>query len=381
MLNRIQPIASNDEPETQFHPAPEAEKPAEGGAERRRHPRVALEATPADEDWATVVREERRNSDRRSANPSAYSGPERRSGERRGMNGLNADMQWKLAPETENKILGAMRNRVPHRWSIKPARIALLGVAVLAGGMAAFLATQRVPAVPEATTEPTAEIVQVATTQILVAKEPIGIGQRLSASSVEWQDWPLSAVRPQHITVEASPDALTDMAGAVARYEIIPGEPVLQQKLVQADQGYLSAVLNKSMRGVSVSVSAESASGGFIVPNDHVDVVSTRTTDAGQVSKTIVRNVRVLAINSRLGETGKTGTTENSEDPQNGMFSNQAIATLELDAAQAEVLIGAGMAGSISLVLRSMVDFAEVGRAEQSGANQAIRLSSPFWAE
>ena len=67
----------------------------------------------------------------------------------------------------------------------------------------------------------------------------------------------------------------------------------------------LSAVLDKGMRGVSISVTADSASGGFIVPNDHVDLILTRPTPEGQESETLLSNIRVLAINARLGETGK----------------------------------------------------------------------------
>jgi pilus assembly protein CpaB len=151
----------------------------------------------------------------------------------------------------------------------------------------------------------------------------------------------------------------------VARFEIFPREPILQTKLIKSDQGYLSAVLAKGMRGVSISVLADSASGGFIVPNDHVDVVLTRGTAAGQLSETILSNVRVLAIGTRLGETGKTGATadgaaatDENGDPKSQVFADRAIATLELDPGQAETVVNAAQLGKLSLVLRSIVDFA-----------------------
>jgi pilus assembly protein CpaB len=171
------------------------------------------------------------------------------------------------------------------------------------------------------------------------------------------------------------------MTGAVARFEIFPGEPIREQKLVHADQGYLSAVLASGERGVSVSVTADSASGGFIVPNDHVDVVLARSTSAGQISQTILHNVRVLAINTRLGETGKTGAPTDPADPHAEIFAGQAIATLELDPTQTEVIINAGAQGKLSLVLRSLTDSAEVDKVALSPANQAIRMTSPFWSK
>jgi pilus assembly protein CpaB len=131
---------------------------------------------------------------------------------------------------------------------------------------------------------------------------------------------------------------------------------------------------------VSVSVTAESASGGFIVPNDHVDVVLTMSGANGHVSETILHNVRVLAINTRLGEVGTTGAPADPEDPRAEIFADKAIATLALDPTQAEVIINASTLGGLALVLRSMVDFAEADGMEQSAANAAIRISSPFWS-
>lgn len=235
------------------------------------------------------------------------------------------------------------------------SRILLIAVALVAGGLAFFLATRGGGDSP---TAPPTEVIQEARAQILVAKTPIGVGERLSADNIQWQDWPELALRPEYITSSATPDAMTDMKGAVARFEFFPGEPIREQKLVRSDQGYLSAVLDKGMRGVSISVTADSGAGGFIVPNDHVDVILSRATAEGQVSETILTNVRVLAINTRLGEVGTTGAPADPNNPRAEIFANQAIATLELDPGQAETVVNAGQLGKLSLALRSIVDFA-----------------------
>jgi len=256
---------------------------------------------------------------------------------------------------------------------MKPSRIVLLLVAILAGGLAAFLAT-RGDRPAQVAQGPQQVVIQEAKAQVLVAAAPIGVGQRLTAATLQWQDWPEGAVRPEYVTIAAVPDAIAQMSGAVARFEIFPGEPIREQKLVRADQGYLSAVLAKGMRGVSIAVSADSASGGFIVPNDHVDVVLTRATDAGEISETILHNVKVLAIGSRLGETGTTGGPEDPEDPRAEVFS-EAIATLELDPGQAETIINAGRVGQLSLALRSIADFSETpDERQQRPASQTVRL-------
>ena len=258
---------------------------------------------------------------------------------------------------------------------MRPARIILLVVALIAGGLAAFLVTRggRAPA-PEQNV--VTQVVEEASTQILVASTPIGMGERLGPASLEWQHWPESALRPEYVTIAAMPAAITDMTDAVARFEFFPGEPIREAKLVRADQGYLSAVLAQGMRGVSVAVSAESSAGGFVVPNDHVDVLLTTSTAVGQRSEVILSNVRVLAIGKRLGELGASGGDETGEEtgPNPTTFENSTIATLELDPVQAETMINAATRGQLTLTLRSVVDFNSAESGIPASANQAVRV-------
>lgn len=256
---------------------------------------------------------------------------------------------------------------------MKPARILLLAVALIAGGLAAFLATRGQGPAPAAV-ETVTQVREEPKIQVLVAARNIGVGQRLNEEYVEWQDWPEGAIRPEYITISTTPDALELMAGTVARFEIFPGEPIRRAKLVRSDQGYLSAVLPQGMRAVSIGVTAESGAGGFIVPNDRVDVVQTRRTSGGSMSQTILSNVKVLAIGRRLGEVGATSGMDPDEDPQAQIFANATIATLELDPAQSETIITASRVGQLSLVLRSVADFSEPADLGQQRSSQAIRL-------
>jgi pilus assembly protein CpaB len=254
---------------------------------------------------------------------------------------------------------------------MRVSRIVLLLVALLAGGLAAFLAMRPGPEPQQL--PPETQIVEEARAQVLVAKANIGMGERLSDANMEWAPWPENAVRPEYVAITAMPEALTEMTGSVARFEIFNGEPIRTDKLVRTEQGYLSAVLQKGMRGISIPVQAEAASGGFIVPNDHVDVVLTRTTPTGDLSETIVSNVRVLAINSRLGELGATGAPEDPNAPRTEVFAGQAIATLELDPGQGETVINAVSLGRLSLALRSIVDFTATSEG-QASRNQPIKV-------
>jgi len=259
---------------------------------------------------------------------------------------------------------------------MRPARILLLLVALIAGGLAAFLATRG--SAPVTVVEQVAAPAPKPSTQILVAKGPIGVGQRLTPNDVEWQAWPDNAVRAEYITIDKSPDANTKIAGAVARFEIFQGEPILDGKLVHSDQGFLSAVLQPGMRGVSVDITASSGSGGFIIPNDRVDVVLTDTTQGQANSRVLLSDVKVLAIGTRLGQSGTTGAPPDPTDPKSQIFTSSAIATLELTPTQADTMINATSLGKISLVLRSVADFGQSGQsvaaATSTDNNQSIRV-------
>lgn len=304
---------------------------------------------------------------------------ERRRADRRGMDALRAEALQNLISRVEDRNFGGLRDAQVKRQSgprLNP-RLLLLAVAVLAGSVAAFLAVrepQSLPAPP--TTETIIEVVPEARTQVLVAREPIGVGQRLTAASVGWEPWPEALVTPDYIDIAASPEAISGMEGQVARTEFVPGEPIRAQKLAPAGEGFLSTIIGSGKRAVSVMVAAESASGGFIVPGDHVDVVLTRGSPNGNVSETILQGVRVMAINGRLG-TGEPAAEGEPVHPE--VFGGQAIATLELSPVQGEIIINASSTGKLSLVLLASADATMAAEGTGLTANQQIRLTSPFW--
>ncbi|MCS6758415.1 MAG: hypothetical protein MO852_04585 [Candidatus Devosia euplotis] len=88
---------------------------------------------------------------------------------------------------------------------MKPARIILLLVALVAGGLAAFLVTRGGTPAPQA--QYVTEVVQEKKARILVARTPIGVGECLNQQALEWQDWPAGALRADYVTIAAMLDA------------------------------------------------------------------------------------------------------------------------------------------------------------------------------
>lgn len=227
-------------------------------------------------------------------------------------------------------------------------RTLLFSIALVSGGVAAWLVASMQPA--ETRTADAGLITPLRMEQILVSVTDLEQGTQLLPDHLRWQSWPAEAVSAAYILRSLRPEAAEKLTGSVVRGKIVAGEPVVDAKLAPARSGYLSAVLTPGMRAVAIRISAEKTAGGFVLPNDRVDVLLTgpcRPEDGcnGSMSvRTILTNVRVLAID-------QSGNENSAESALLGK-----TATLELDPLQVETLIGAEASGTLSLVLRSAAD-------------------------
>jgi pilus assembly protein CpaB len=227
------------------------------------------------------------------------------------------------------------------------ARIVVLTIALGAGGVAAYLASGSDKPAPA---EPVA---QLQTVDVLVAKSDIGLGQSVTPDDMQWQTWPASTASSNFIKRNERPDATTQVTGSIARSPFIAGEPIREVKLIKANgSGFMAAILPSGMRAISTEISPETGAGGFILPNDRVDVILSkreknpdRTGPADVVnSEIILTNVRVLAIDQAPKE----------KDGQNTVVGKTV--TLELKPEQAETLARARQSGTLALALRSIAD-------------------------
>jgi pilus assembly protein CpaB len=249
---------------------------------------------------------------------------------------------------------------------MKAARLVVLGVAVVAGGVAALLASR-------SDKGPIPEPVKLDMVDVLVAKADIGIGQAVAPQDMEWQTWPASNANPAFLRKNERPDAIEQISGSIARVPFSAGEPIREGKLIKVPGGgFLAAVLPGGMRAISTEISPETGAGGFILPNDHVDVILTRRDRSAEkttgieviTGETILTNARVLAIDQTVEE-------KNGQKVVVGK-----TATLELKPRQAETLALARQQGTISLALRSIVDTANKPEvADDDGDRAGINIT------
>lgn len=251
---------------------------------------------------------------------------------------------------------------------MKTARIVVLGIAGVAGLAAMYLASIG-DHKPAQVAQPAAP--QLPTVEVLVAKSDVGLGQALKAEDVQWQRWPAETASSAFLRHDTNADAMNEVIGSIARAPFIIGEPIREQKLVKANgSGFMAAILPSGMRAISTEISPETGAGGFILPNDRVDVIlSRRDKNPDQLSgrdivttEILLSNVRVLAIDQAPKE----------KDGNNSLIGKTV--TLELRPEQAETLARARQTGTLALALRSIADVNE--KVDETGEHAPKRGES-----
>ena len=248
---------------------------------------------------------------------------------------------------------------------MRPIVIVLIVLALGTGLIAAvlvrsFLASHQTP-------EQTANQAAAVNTQnVLVAARDITPGTVVGPDDIRWEPWPQNLLNDRFVTQpapgqqpqpETNADPRQDFLDHIARRSIMAGEPMSREMVIkQGDRSVTSAAIAPGMRAVTINVTPASGVAGLILPGDHVDVVMNASVrDLAQLtgwkdvivrytSETIMKDVRVVAINQKLAHDAKEGVAE---------IGN--LATLEVTPAQAERLLVSQQLGQLSLILRSMV--------------------------
>ena len=232
------------------------------------------------------------------------------------------------------------RNRV---IALGAASVAAIGIALFARG---FLQPPSPPPAQKVVVKKEEKV------DVLVLTRDVKVGERLSTAKVQWRPWPKSALVKGMITREQAPDALQTIDQKRARSAMVAGEPLLHSKIVRVGEGgVLASLLPKGMRAIAVNVTLETGAGGFIMPDDRVDVLLTRKINPGSpneatITDTVLENVRVLAIDQQY-------VANQSDQPAVGDLKT---ATLEVTPRQAEVLAQVQGMGDLSLALRSLAE-------------------------
>lgn len=233
---------------------------------------------------------------------------------------------------------------------MRPITIILLVAGLVIAGLAAFLAKRALnrPPPPVAAVEASRPAV---TSPVLVAARDLPAGTVLKDADVRWQSWPNDAVDRRYIVKLGSGDeARNAFLGATVRQAFLSGEPMMANRVFrQEGAGMMSGILSPGMRAIGIQVTTHSSAGGFILPGDRVDLILTQQVNQGggedpgkkAQSETVVRNLRVLAVDQKL-------------DDVQGAAQLYKTVTLEVTTKDAEAVLKAEKSGEITLALRSL---------------------------
>jgi pilus assembly protein CpaB len=180
-------------------------------------------------------------------------------------------------------------------------------------------------------------------TEVVTAAKDLEIGARIAAGDLRVEPWP-SSLLPEGSFLE--PEKVIDRTPMST---ILAGEPILERRLAPPGSGVgLATKVPEGMRALSVRVDDIIGVAGFVLPEARVDVLITglppSSPDRGQMTRTILGNVRVLSAGEQL-------SPDDSGRPQKA-----AVVTLLLTPQQAELVTLAQTHGRIQLVLRNAKD-------------------------
>ena len=224
--------------------------------------------------------------------------------------------------------------------------IAVLLLATTALGLIAYNLNA-----PKAPTE-VAQAPGPATVGYFVAARPLPRGTLAREEDFTIRSVPAERV-PQGAILEAS-ETKAGLTGSLVRKFVETGNPItLQDILRPRDRGFLASVLAPDTRAITIRVDEESGVAGLIRPGDHVDVVLTQVFEKADparraLSETVLRNVRIIAIDQEIAQGGRPVSATLGKIAQ--------TVSLELTSEQVKKITVAKQLGKLSLAVRAAIE-------------------------
>jgi pilus assembly protein CpaB len=261
---------------------------------------------------------------------------------------------------------------------MRPLTIALVAGALLATGGVAVLAHKMIRgAAEDAAARETAKPREV---EVLVAARDLPQGRILAEGDLRWARWPEGTADAGRVLLrDGDQSAHARVAGSATRRPLIAGEPIVAAAVFRPGDGngFMAQMIAPGKKAVGVTVTAASTASGFVLPGDLVDVILTLDLHKADVtlpmegrfaSQTILRAVKVLAVDQALDardakpakrrrsskpEEEKPAADKAAAEPDEIAIIGKTVA-LEVTPADAERVMAAQAAGTLSLSLRSL---------------------------
>jgi pilus assembly protein CpaB len=205
----------------------------------------------------------------------------------------------------------------------------------------------------------TAEVEAPRSTEVLVPAVQLTAGTILRAEHLTTIGLDQSAITPEMVVADEAGRTL--LIGSVARQPLPRGVPIARSATVHpGERGFLAAVLPRGKRAISIPISETAGISGLVQPGDRVDIILTYSVSGGDIdaerdvkaSETVMTNLRVLALDQRLGAADQIREASGNVAP----VPVARTATLEVTPRQAEMITLSTTLGTLSMVLNSVRD-------------------------
>ena len=211
--------------------------------------------------------------------------------------------------------------------------------------------------------------------EVFVAARPLPVGTLIGSEDLARRSLESESLRAGY--VEAGEATSGALRGYAVRRALDAGEPLAWSAVVGPGQrGFLAAVLKPDSRAVTIEVGPATGHAGLIDPGDRVDVILTADFEARDrdrtrqvLARTILEDVRVVAVDRRIEDRRKDGGEESPEGDEERQRTEIVTATLEVSPEQDERLALGGREGTLSLAVRSLA-----GGAVTQRSNEAVSL-------
>ena len=188
------------------------------------------------------------------------------------------------------------------------------------------------------------------TRQVVVAKAEIPSNAIITSDMLEIRN-----VGTNGIALDALSDPSTAV-GKVTKYPVAANAQIVASAIIDTERpaAALSEVIPLGRRAMSISASQVGNAGGLILPGDYVDIVWACCGGQQVITKTLVRNVQVVAVAQTLVPAAPANGSE--EPPVPGIDTppvpDASTVTLLVSSQDAQTLYLAEGSGSFRMALR-----------------------------
>lgn len=264
---------------------------------------------------------------------------------------------------------------------MRPITVILVAITLLGAAGAAFVAKRAIEQGARTTAARQEELKR--DIEVLVAAKDLPQGHRLAEAELRWDLWPKVTAEATKVTTrEAGKPILAHLPATTLRRAVVAGEPLTAAAVFAPGKaGLMTGLIQPGHKALGIKVTPASAASGFVLPGDRVDVLLTvdmsrsrggAAASARVVTETILRDVRVLGVDQEIapGIGAAKSTTKKKEKkkaddeakadgaPEEVAMVGKTVA-VEVTAEQAQRLLTAQAAGTLSLALRSLAEGTE----------------------